>query len=79
MSEIADAVTKIVAENLSVDASRVSPEASFTDDLGADSLDTVELVLAFEEAFNVEISEEAAVKIKTVKDAVAYLEKQQAV
>jgi acyl carrier protein len=79
MSEIADAVTKIVAENLSVDASRVSPEASFTDDLGADSLDTVELVLAFEEAFNVEISEEAAVKIKTVKDAVAYLVKQQAV
>jgi acyl carrier protein len=68
-----------VAENLSVDASRVSPEASFTDDLGADSLDTVELVLAFEEAFNVEISEEAAVKIKTVKDAVAYLVKQQAV
>jgi acyl carrier protein len=77
MNEVAGAVKKIVAEHLSVDASRVSPEASFTDDLGADSLDTVKLVLAFEDTFNVEIPEEAAVKIITVKDAIDYIEKQQ--
>ena len=59
--------------------SKVTPEASFIDDLGADSLDTVELVMAFEEAFNVEIPEDAAEKIATVKDAIDYIEKQKQV
>ncbi len=58
-----------------MDANEVTPEASFVDDLGADSLDTVELVMAFEEAFNIEIPDEAAEKIQKVKDAVAYIEK----
>ncbi|HEY3173397.1 MAG TPA: acyl carrier protein, partial [Thermoanaerobaculia bacterium] len=60
---------------LGVDANEVTPEASFVDDLGADSLDTVELVMAFEEAFNIEIPDEAAEKIQKVKDAVEYIEK----
>jgi len=79
MSEIADKVKKIVVEHLGVEESKVTPEASFIDDLGADSLDTVELVMAFEEAFNVEIPEDAAEKISTVKDAIDYIEKQKAV
>jgi acyl carrier protein len=58
-----------------VDANEVTPEASFVDDLGADSLDTVELVMAFEEAFNIEIPDEAAEKIQKVKDAVEYIQK----
>jgi acyl carrier protein len=58
-----------------VDANEVTPEASFVDDLGADSLDTVELVMAFEEAFNLEIPDEAAEKIQKVKDAIEYIEK----
>jgi acyl carrier protein len=58
-----------------VDANEVTPEASFVDDLGADSLDTVELVMAFEEAFNIEIPDEAAEKIQKVKDAIEYIEK----
>jgi acyl carrier protein len=78
MSEIADRVKKIVVEHLGVDESKVTPEASFIDDLGADSLDTVELVMAFEEAFGVEIPEDAAEKISTVKDAIDYIEKQKA-
>jgi acyl carrier protein len=78
MSEIADRVKKIVVEHLGVDEAKVTPEASFIDDLGADSLDTVELVMAFEEAFGVEIPEDAAEKITTVKDAVDYIEKQKA-
>ncbi len=78
MSEIADKVKKIVVEHLGVDESKVTPEASFIDDLGADSLDTVELVMAFEEAFSVEIPEDAAEKISTVKDAIDYIEKQKA-
>lgn len=78
MSEIADKVKKIVVEHLGVDESKVTLEASFIDDLGADSLDTVELVMAFEEAFSVEIPEEAAEKIATVKDAIDYIEKQKA-
>ena len=61
-----------------VEDSKVTPEASFIDDLGADSLDTVELVMAFEEAFSVEIPEDAAEKISTVKDAIDYIEKQKA-
>jgi acyl carrier protein len=78
MSDISDRVKKIVVEHLGVEESKVTPEASFIDDLGADSLDTVELVMAFEEAFGVEIPEDAAEKISTVRDAVDYIEKQKA-
>jgi acyl carrier protein len=78
MSEVADRVKKIVVEHLGVEESKVTPEASFIDDLGADSLDTVELVMAFEEAFSVEIPEDAAEKIGTVKDAIDFIEKQKA-
>ena len=76
MSEIADKIKQIVVEHLGVDEDKVTPEASFIDDLGADSLDTVELVMAFEEAFGVEIPEDAAEKIATVKDAIDYITKQ---
>jgi acyl carrier protein len=76
MSEIAEKIKRIVVEHLGVDEGKVTPEASFIDDLGADSLDTVELVMAFEEEFNVEIPEDAAEKIATVKDAIDYIEKQ---
>jgi acyl carrier protein len=76
MSEIADKIKRIVVEHLGVDEDKVTPEASFIDDLGADSLDTVELVMAFEEEFDVEIPEDAAEKIATVKDAIDYIEKQ---
>ena len=65
-----------LVEHLGVEEAKVTPEASFIDDLGADSLDTVELVMAFEEAFSVEIPEDAAEKISTVKDAIEYIEKQ---
>ena len=68
-------VRKVVVEQLSVEESLVTPEASFTADLGADSLDTVELVMAFEEEFGCEIPDEAAEKILTVKDAIDYLSK----
>ena len=67
-------VKKVVVEQLSVDESIVTPEASFTADLGADSLDTVELVMAFEEEFGCEIPDEEAEKITTVQDAVNYIE-----
>lgn len=76
MTEIASKIRAIVVEHLGVEESKVTPEASFIDDLGADSLDTVELVMAFEEAFNVEIPEDAAEKIATVKDAIEYIERQ---
>ena len=75
MSETAEKVKKIVVEHLGVEEAKVTPEASFIDDLGADSLDTVELVMAFEEAFSVEIPDDAAEKITTVKDAIDYIEK----
>ncbi|MCC4246906.1 MULTISPECIES: acyl carrier protein [Stappia] len=75
MSDIADRVKKIVIEHLGVDADKVTMEASFIDDLGADSLDTVELVMAFEEEFGVEIPDDAAETILTVGDAVKFLEK----
>jgi len=78
MSETAEKVKKIVVEHLGVDEAKVTPEASFIDDLGADSLDTVELVMAFEESFGVEIPDDAAEKIQTVKDAIEFIEKQQA-
>lgn len=67
-------IKKIIAEQLDVDLASVKPEASFVNDLGADSLDTVELVMALEEEFNIEISDEDAEKIATVKDAVEYIE-----
>ena len=73
MSDVADRVSKIVVEHLGVDAAKVTLNASFIDDLGADSLDTVELVMAFEEEFGCEIPDEAAEKILTVKDAIEYL------
>jgi acyl carrier protein len=78
MSDTAEKVKKIVVEHLGVEEAKVTPEASFIDDLGADSLDTVELVMAFEEAFGVEIPDDAAEKIQTVKDAIEFIEKQQA-
>ena len=74
MSDVADRVKKIVIEHLGVDEGKVSDNASFIDDLGADSLDTVELVMAFEEEFGVEIPDDAAERILTVKDAVSFLE-----
>ena len=67
-------VRKIVVEHLGVEEDKVTKEASFIDDLGADSLDTVELVMAFEEEFGVEIPDDAAEKITTVKDAIDYIE-----
>ncbi len=70
---IEEKVRKIVAEKLSVDQEEVVPEASFVDDLGADSLDLVELIMAMEEAFDMEISDEDAEKLQTVKDAVDYI------
>ena len=73
MSDIAERVKKIVVEHLGVDEGKVSEEASFIDDLGADSLDTVELVMAFEEEFNVEIPDDAAEKIQTVGDAITFI------
>lgn len=73
MSEVADKVKEIIVEKLGVEASEVTPEASFTGDLGADSLDTVELIMEFEKEFGIQISEEAAEKILTVNDAINYI------
>ena len=74
MSDVGDRVKKIVVEHLGVDEGKVTDNASFIDDLGADSLDTVELVMAFEEEFGCEISDEAAEKILTIKDAISFIE-----
>ena len=74
MSDTADRVKKIVVEHLGVDAAKVTEDASFIDDLGADSLDIVELVMAFEEEFGVEIPDDAAEKIATVADAIKYID-----
>ena len=74
MSETADRVKKIVVEHLGVEADKVTEDASFIDDLGADSLDIVELVMAFEEEFGVEIPDDAAEKITTVNDAITYID-----
>ncbi|RME86261.1 MAG: acyl carrier protein [Zetaproteobacteria bacterium] len=71
--EIAAKVIKIVAEQLNVDEEEVRPDSSFVDDLGADSLDTVELVMALEEAFGIEIPDEDAEKIQTVQQAIDYI------
>ncbi len=73
MASIAERVKQIVAEQLGVDDDQVTNEASFMEDLGADSLDTVELVMALEEEFDIEISDEDAEKIQTVQDAVDYI------
>ena len=74
-SDVAQRVAKIVVSNLGVEEDKVTENASFIDDLGADSLDTVELVMAFEEEFGVEIPDEAAENILTVGDAIKFLEK----
>ena len=74
MAAVDEKVKQIIVEQLGVDEGEVTPSASFVDDLGADSLDTVELVMAFEEAFNIEIPDEAAEKIQKVKDAIEYIE-----
>ncbi len=74
MSDTADRVKKIVVEHLGVEESKVTESASFIDDLGADSLDIVELVMAFEEEFGIEIPDDAAEKIVTVKDATDFIE-----
>lgn len=76
MSTVEERVKKIVIEQLGVDDAQVTTEASFVDDLGADSLDTVELVMALEEEFNCEIPDEEAEKITTVKEAVSYINSQ---
>lgn len=73
MSEVMDKVKKIVVEHLDVEESRVTPDASFVDSLGADSLDIVEMVLAFEDEFGIEIPDEDAEKIQKVQDAVDYI------
>ena len=74
MASVEERVKQIIVEQLGVDEAEVTPTASFVDDLGADSLDTVELVMAFEEAFAIEIPDEDAEKIRTVKDTIEYIE-----
>jgi acyl carrier protein len=73
VADLEEKVKKIIVDQLGVDAAEVTPEASFIEDLGADSLDTVELVMALEEEFGIEIPDEQAEKIVTVKDAIAYI------
>ena len=73
MSDIGETVKKIVIEHLGVEEDKVTESASFIDDLGADSLDTVELVMAFEEEFGIEIPDDAAEKILTIKDAIDFI------
>ncbi|HUI85396.1 MAG TPA: acyl carrier protein [Candidatus Binatia bacterium] len=73
MASVEERVKQIIVEQLGVDEGEVTPNAAFVDDLGADSLDTVELVMAFEEAFEIEIPDEDAEKIRTVKDAIDYI------
>lgn len=74
MSQIAEKVVEIIKDRLNQDIKNITPEASFANDLGADSLDTVELIMAFEEEFGLEIPDEAAEKISTVGDAIKYVE-----
>jgi len=74
MSDIAERVKKIIIDKLGVDESEVNPEASFTNDLGADSLDTVELIMEFEKEFNISIPDEQAENITNVGEAISYLE-----
>jgi acyl carrier protein len=77
MSDVAERVKKIVVEHLNVDPEKVTDGASFIEDLGADSLDTVELVMAFEEEFSIEIPDDAAESIVTVGDAIKFIDKAQ--
>jgi acyl carrier protein len=79
MAAVDEKVKQIIVEQLQVDEAEVTPGASFQEDLGADSLDVVELVMQFEEAFDIQIPDEDAEKIKTVKDATEYIEKHQKV
>ena len=72
--DVAATVKRIVVDHLGVEENKVTEEASFIDDLGADSLDTVELVMAFEEEFEIEIPDDAAEKIQTIKDAIDFIE-----
>jgi acyl carrier protein len=74
MASVEEKVKSIIVDQLGVDSAEVTGTASFVDDLGADSLDTIELVMAFEEAFGIEIPDEDAEKIKTVRDAIEYVE-----
>lgn len=74
MSDIAKRVKAIIVDKLGVDENEVTPEASFTNDLGADSLDTVELIMEFEKVFNIAIPDDQAEKISTVGDAISYIE-----
>jgi acyl carrier protein len=74
MSEIQEKVVKIIVDKLGVKESEVTPEATFTGDLGADSLDTVELVMEFEKAFGIQVEDEAAEKFQTVGDVINYIE-----
>ena len=74
MSEIAEKVTAIIVDKLGISADQVTPEASFTNDLGADSLDTVELIMEFEKQFNITIPDEESGKINTVGDAISYID-----
>jgi acyl carrier protein len=74
MSDISTRVKAIIVDKLGVDEKEVTPEASFTNDLGADSLDTVELIMEFEKEFNIAIPDDQAEKISTVGDAIAYIE-----
>ena len=76
MSDISERVIEIVMEHLGVEKDKITENSSFIDDLGADSLDTVELVMAFEEEFSIEIPDEAAETITTVKDAIGFIESQ---
>ncbi len=78
MSEIVEKVKEIIVEKLGVDESEVTNEANFTNDLGADSLDTVELIMEFESAFDIEIPDDEAENISTVGEAIAYIEKAKA-
>ena len=77
MADVEQKVKDIIINELGVEAEKVTPEARFVDDLGADSLDTVELVMAFEEEFGMEIPDEDAEKLQTVGDAISYIEKNQ--
>ncbi|MDR0969764.1 MAG: acyl carrier protein [Lentimicrobiaceae bacterium] len=78
MSEIRDKIVSIIVDKLGVEASEVTNEASFTNDLGADSLDTVELIMEFEKEFNIAIPDDQAEKIGTVGDAISYIEEHKA-